>query len=83
MIAEAEKYAEEDKKVKESLEARRQLETYISQMSQSLGKKGSLHDKLEKSDIKEIKEAIKDVKDWLDSNEMAEGSDYEDKLRDL
>jgi len=61
MVAEAEKYAEEDKKTKEALEAKRQLESYISQMSSSISEKGTLHANLPKEDLTSINDALSDT----------------------
>lgn len=66
-VKEAEKYAEEDKKRKESIEIRNTAETSIYQIENSLKEFGDKVDVNEKSDI-EIK--IKALKDLLDSEDL-------------
>lgn len=66
-VKEAEKYAEEDKKRKESIEIRNTAETSIYQIENSLKEFGDKVDVTEKSDI-EIK--IKALKDLLDSEDL-------------
>ncbi|KAF9623569.1 hypothetical protein IFM89_003359 [Coptis chinensis] len=47
MVQEAEEFAEEDKKVKEKIDARNSLETYIYNMKNQINDKDKLADKLE------------------------------------
>ncbi|MDO4594185.1 MAG: molecular chaperone DnaK [Tissierellia bacterium] len=63
-VKEAEKYAEEDKKKKESIEARNNAESLVYQ-----AKKTAEDDKLDQSEKDEINEKIKAVEDVLDSGD--------------
>ncbi|RWW31253.1 hypothetical protein GW17_00004124, partial [Ensete ventricosum] len=47
MVREAEEFAEEDKKVKEKIDARNQLETYVYNMKNTINDKDKLADKIE------------------------------------
>ncbi|KXS14374.1 hsp70-like protein [Gonapodya prolifera JEL478] len=66
MVREAEQFAEEDKAVKERIEAKNALENYLytlkNQLSEDLGKK------LDEDDKKTISDIVKEKLDWLDSN---------------
>jgi len=59
MVEEAEKFSEQDKAIKEKLEAKHQLENYIHQMRNTIEDKEKLKDKLEEEDKKTIEEALK------------------------
>ena len=83
MIKDSEKYAEEDKAIKEKIDAKNQFENYIYQMKNSVEDKDKLAEKLEVEDIGTIKDALTDAGDWLAANSDAEKDDFEDKLKEL
>ena len=66
MIKDAEKHAEEDKKVKEAVEARNHADALIHTTEKTLKDNG---DKVAASDKEAIETAIKELKDVLDSND--------------
>ncbi|KAL5731365.1 Luminal-binding protein 5 [Ranunculus cassubicifolius] len=83
MVREAEEFAEEDKKVKEKIDARNSLETYIYNMKNQVGDKDKLADKLETDEKEKIEEAVKETLEWLDENQSAEKEDYNEKLKEV
>jgi len=83
MIADSEKYAEEDKAIKEKIDAKNSFENYIYQMKSQIDDKDKLADKLEEEDKSTITEALTDAQDWLNANADAEKDDFEDKLKEL
>lgn len=83
MIADSEKYAEEDKAIKEKIDAKNQFENYIYQMKNSVEDKEKLAEKLADEDKSTIKDALTDAQDWLNANADAEKDDFEDKLKEL
>ena len=83
MIQDSEKYAEEDKAIKEKIDAKNQFENYIYQMKNSIEDKDKLADKLADDDKSTIKDAITDASDWLNANSDAEKDEFEDKLKEL
>ncbi|KAG6472334.1 hypothetical protein ZIOFF_069794 [Zingiber officinale] len=83
MVREAEEFAEEDKKVKEKIDARNQLETYVYNMKNTINEKDKLADKLESEEKEKIEAALKDALEWLDDNQSAEKEDYEEKLKEV
>ncbi len=76
MIKDSERFAEEDKKVKDRVDAKNELESYVYSLKTQIADKEKLGGKLssdEKSTIeKEIEEKIK----WLDENQAS--ADIED-----
>ena len=83
MIADSEKFAEEDKAIKEKIDARNSFENYIYQMKSSVEDKDKLAEKLSDEDKSTIKDALTDAQDWLNANQDAEKDDFEDKLKEL
>merc|ERR1719197_238513 len=60
MIKDSEKFAEEDKAIKEKIDARNQFENYIYQMKNSVEDKEKLADKIDDDDKSAIKDALTD-----------------------
>ncbi|KAK4752235.1 hypothetical protein SAY87_021033 [Trapa incisa] len=83
MVREAEEFAEEDKKVKERIDARNSLETYVYNMKNQISDKDKLADKLEADEKDKIETATKEALEWLDDNQSAEKEDYEEKLKEV
>ena len=83
MIADSEKYADEDKAIKEKIDAKNQFENYVYQMKNSVEDKDKLAEKLSDEDKSTIKDALTDAQDWLNANSDAEKDDFEDKLKEL
>lgn len=77
MIRDAEKFAEQDKVIKEKIDAKNSLENYLYTMRNTIEDKEKLADKIDSSDKDKIKEALDEAQDWLKSNEDAEKEDYE------
>ncbi len=83
MIRDAEKFADQDKALKEKIDAKNSLENYIYTMRNTIEDKEKLADKIEAADKDKIKEALQDAQDWLNSNDDAEREDFEDHLKEL
>lgn len=83
MVREAEEFAEEDRKVKEKIDARNQLETYVYNMKNTIGDKDKLADKLESEEKEKVEGALKEALEWLDDNQNAEKEDYDEKLKEV
>jgi len=66
MIKEAEQHAEEDKKIKEAIEARNHADALIHETEKLLKENG---DKIPSSDKETIEKAVQELKDVLDSND--------------
>ena len=83
MIADSEKYADEDKAIKEKIDAKNGFENYIYQMKNSVEDKEKLADKIPEEDKSTITDALTDAQDWLNANSDAEKDEFEDKLKEL
>jgi heat shock protein 5 len=84
MVREAEEYAEEDRKVKERIDARNGLESYVYNLKNQLedNEKG-LADKLSPEDKKELQDMIDETLDWMDENPEADKEDYDAKQKEV
>ncbi|KAJ7973344.1 Luminal binding heat shock protein 70 [Quillaja saponaria] len=83
MVKEAEELAEEDKKVKERIDARNNLESYIYNMRSTIGDRDKLADKIDLDDKEKIENTLKEALDWLDENQNAEKDDFDEKLKEV
>jgi heat shock protein 5 len=82
MVKEAEDFAEEDKKVKERIDSRNGLESYLYNLKNTLDddEKG-LADKISAEDKKELRDMIDETLDWMDENPEADKEHYDAKLK--
>lgn len=83
MIKDAEKFAEQDKKAKEKIDARNNLDSYLHTMRNTINDKEKLADKLSSDDKETIKDALKTHQEWLDSHADADKEEYEEHLKDI
>merc|ERR1712161_56751 len=84
MVREAEEFADEDKLVKERIDARNGLESFVYNLKNTLDddEKG-LADKLSPEDKKELQDMIDETLDWMEENPEAEKEDYDDKQKEV
>ena len=83
MVADAEKFAESDKLLKEKIDAKHQLENYIYQMRNTIEDKEKLATKLSEEDKNTISEALTETQDWINSNDDADKDALTEQLKDL
>jgi len=76
MVKEAEKFSEEDKKVKDRVEARNELESYTYSLKNQIGDKEKLGSKLSDDEKSKIEESVETAIKWLEANPEAEASEY-------
>merc|ERR1711988_160204 len=86
MIKEAEQFADEDKKVKERIDARNAFDGYLQSMrsaAEGSGDDKGLSEKLDDDEKEQIAEAIKDGQDWLSSNPEADAEEIKEKQKEI
>ena len=83
MVNDAEKFAEEDKVLKEKIDAKNSLDSYLHSMRNTIEDKEKLANKINSDDKEKIQDALKEHQEWLDSNQDADKEDYEEQLKDL
>ncbi|KZZ96674.1 Heat shock protein Hsp70 [Moelleriella libera RCEF 2490] len=84
MVAEAEKYAEEDKATRERIEARNGLENYAFSLKNQVNDAEGLGGKISDEEKETILEAVKEATEWLDENGTeASAEDFEEQKEKL
>ncbi|KAK6195257.1 hypothetical protein SNE40_000726 [Patella caerulea] len=83
MINDAEKYADDDKKVKEKVEARNELESYAYSLKNQVNDKEKLGAKLSAEDVEKINEAVDEKIKWLEANQEAEAEEFKTQKKEL
>lgn len=83
MVADAEKFAEEDKELAAKIQAKHQLENYVYQMRNTIEDPEKLADKLSEEDKETISDALNESQDWINSNEDADRDGYDEQLKEL
>ena len=76
LVKESEQYAEEDKLVLDTIEAKNQLEALLYQSK-------NLQDKLEGEDKNSLEQKVDEIKEWLDKTDNATKDDYTNKQEEL
>jgi len=74
MVKEAEKFADEDAKLKERVDAKLELEGYAYQLQNQIKDKNKLGGKLKGEDKKALEKIIEDTISWLENNAEASAS---------
>ncbi|KAK1937694.1 putative dnaK protein [Babesia divergens] len=82
MVAEAEKFKEEDENRRSCVEAKHQLENYCYSMRSTLGD-DNVKTKLEAGEIEEALKAIEEAIKWLEGNQTATKEEFEYKLKEV
>jgi heat shock protein 5 len=83
MVREAEEFADEDREIKDKIDARNKLEGYTYNVKSQISDKDKLAEKISSSDKETMEAAIAEAISWLDSAQDASKDEYETKLKDL
>ena len=83
MIADAEKFADDDKKLKERVESRNELESYAYSLKNQINDNEKLGAKLSDEDKEKIEEAVNEKISWLEENQEADGEDFKAQKKEL
>jgi heat shock protein 5 len=83
MVQEAAEFEEEDKKMREKVEARNSLESVAYSLRNQINDKEKLGGKLSDDDKKTVEDAVKEAIEFLDENPNAEKEEYEEAKNKL
>ena len=83
MINDAEKFADEDKKVKDRVEAKNELESYAYSLKTQLKDEEKLGGKLSPEDKETVTKAVDKAIEWLDENSDAETEEFKEQKEEL
>ena len=84
MIQDAKHFEEEDRRIKERVDARNGLESYVYNLKNQLDddEKG-FADRLSPDDKKDLEDSIDEILDWMDGNPEAEKEEYDEKQKEV
>merc|ERR1719233_2879409 len=83
MINDAEKFADEDAKLKERVESRNELESYAYSLKNQINDKEKMGAKISDDEKEKIEEAVNEKISWLEENQEAEGEDFKTQKKEL
>lgn len=83
MIQDAEQFAEEDKRVRDKVDAKNDLESYTYSLKSQVGDADKLGSKLSESEKTEITQAVDEAIEWLDSNPDADIEELKEKKKEV
>merc|ERR1712170_341267 len=84
MVREAEEFADEDKKVKERIDARNGLESFLYNLKNTLDdEEKGIADKVEPAEKDELMNLIDETLDWLDENPDADTEEFQEKQKEV
>merc|ERR1711916_288506 len=78
MISEAEKFKDDDKQVRERIEARNALENTLYSTRNTTDE---MKDKISPDDAERVSELVKEGTEWLDSNQEASAEEFQSRLK--
>lgn len=80
MVADADRFKEEDMKQKNRIAARNKLETYVFGVKQAVGEAGS---KLTDAESSMVRRLCEETIHWLERNSLAEKDEYDNKYKEV
>jgi len=83
MVQEAKEYEEEDKKVKERIDAKNSLESYIYNIKNTIGDEDKVKDKLTDDDKETLEDVVKKTTEWIEENGTAGKEEFDDKQKEV
>ncbi|KAL6070526.1 Luminal-binding protein 2 [Balamuthia mandrillaris] len=83
LIREAEEARDEDKRLKDTVTARNNLESYVYQVRNTINDEEKLAGKLDADDLETIQTAVSEAIEWLDDHLHADKEDYEEKQKEV
>lgn len=83
MVKDAEKFQEDDKRVREQVEAKNELESYVYSLKSQVNDKEKLGDKLSADEKQTIQEAVEEKIKWLEANANAVKDELKEQKKSL
>ena len=83
MIQDAERFAEEDKRVKDKVDAKNELESYTYSLKNQIGDADKLGSKLSETEKTEIMTVVDEAIEWMDSNPDADTEELKAKKKEV
>lgn len=82
MVAEAEKFKEEDEREASRIQSKNTLESYAYSLKNTINE-GEMKDKIGAEEKEKLSKAIEETIQWLDTSQAASKEEYDDKHKEL
>ena len=83
MLRKAQEFEEEDKRLKETVEAKGQLEQYAYSMKQQVNDKEKLGKSIKDEDKEAIENVVSEKLEWLEGHGEATKEEFEEKRKEI
>jgi endoplasmic reticulum chaperone BiP len=83
MIKDSEMFAEEDKKTKDRVDAKNELESYVYSLKTQINDKEKLGGKLSEDDKEKIQNIVEEKIKWLEENGGAEAEEFKEQKKEV
>uniref|UniRef100_A0A6T8P674 Heat shock protein 70 n=1 Tax=Hemiselmis andersenii TaxID=464988 RepID=A0A6T8P674_HEMAN len=83
MVNEAKEFEEEDRKLKEKIDAKNALESYIYNIKNTINDEDKVKDKLTDDDKETLENLVKETTEWIDENQNSDKDEFEEKQKEI
>jgi len=83
MVQEAKEFEEEDKKLKEKIDAKNSLESYIYNIKNTINDEEKIKNKLSDDDKETLEGIVKSTTEWIEENQNADKDDFDEKQKEV
>ena len=83
MVQEAKEFEEEDKKVKEKIDAKNSLESYIYNIKNTIGDEDKIKGKLSDEDKETLEDIVKKTTEWIEENGTSGKDEFDEKQKEV
>jgi len=83
MVQEAKEFEEEDRKLKEKIDAKNSLESYIYNIKNTINDEDKIKDKLTDDDKETLESLVKETTEWIDENQNADKDEFDEKQKEV
>jgi len=83
MVDEAKEFEEEDKKIKERIDAKNALESYIYNIKNTINDEEKVAGKLSDEDKETLEDLVKSTTEWIDENPTSDKDEFDEKQKEV
>jgi len=83
MVQDAKDFEEEDKKVKERIDAKNSLESYIYNIKNTVGDEDKIKGKLSDDDKETLEDVVKKTTQWIEENGSSGKEEFDEKQKEV
>merc|ERR1712057_86391 len=83
MVKEAEENADEDKKLKDRIDAKNAFEGYVYNVRNTINDDDKVKGKLDEDDVRKVQDEVKAMTEWMAETPNAEKEEYEEKQKEF